>query len=66
MAECIIQLRGGKTLRCPAYPDECAYVRICDKDENELYYWHWDEWEYEPTEVMGAIIGACNEILKDV
>lgn len=57
--ECVLAGVGsGRELRCPAYPEECTYVRIV-VDGLEIAYWIEDEWRDAPAEVMGAIIGAA-------
>jgi hypothetical protein len=53
-----VELADGRTLRCPAYPDECDYARVCDGDGQEIAYWHYNEWERAPAEVMGAIVAT--------
>lgn len=55
--ECIIELANGKSLHCPAFPDDCDYVRIV-QGGYEIAYWIYNEWAECPREVMGAIIGA--------
>ena len=49
----------GGSIRCPSFPNECSYVRVCDDDGNEIAYWVADEWREAPEEVMGAIIGCA-------
>lgn len=56
--ESSVALPGGWELRCPAYPEECSYVRILNRDGREVGYWNEDEWRLDPAEVMGAIVGA--------
>ena len=56
--ECVTEVCCGRTLRCPAAPAPCDYVRVCDHDGSELVYWDKQEWADDPAEVMGAIIGA--------
>lgn len=55
----------GWTLRCPAYPAPCNYVRFCDEEENEHAYWCSDEWKDAPEEVMGAIMGVLRLVRED-
>lgn len=55
--ETVVPLEGGRELRCPAYPAECDYVRIC-LGGIEIAYWISDEWVTDGTGVMGAIVGA--------
>jgi hypothetical protein len=60
--ECSISITGRVSLVAPAYPDECSYVRVVDSHNGEeLAYWDHKEWEEDPTDVMGAIIGLLNE-----
>jgi len=63
--ECVVNLETGNTLRCPAYPKACVYVRIVDPFGNEVAYWHSDEWHEDPEGVMGAIIGSMNSVNED-
>lgn len=56
--ECVVKTEGGRELRCPAFPEECSYVRVTEDDGTEVAYWTYTEWEEDPQEVMGAIIGA--------
>jgi hypothetical protein len=57
--ETIITLTNGREMRCPAYPEECDYVRITQSGY-ELAYWTNEEWEESPKEVMGAIMGCAH------
>jgi hypothetical protein len=54
--ECAIQLRDGREIRCPAYPEPCTYVRIVNQAGAEQCYWNCKEWRTAPEEVMGAIM----------
>lgn len=63
--ECVIHLRPGARIRCPAYPEDCTYVAI-DIDEIEVGYWDIAEWTQEPAEVMGAIMGVLAVALSGV
>jgi len=60
--ECVIDNpQSGTSIHCPAFPEECSYVRVCDDSGNEIGYWIVDEWCESPEqamEVMGAILGA--------
>ena len=71
--EAIILTIPGTQLRCPAFPNDVDYLRVCDDLGNEIAYWSVDEWRnmplsganYEPEygqngsmEVIGAIAGA--------
>lgn len=60
--EFIITLED-KQIRCPAYPNDCEYVRITDLEGEEVVYWHFNEWQEKPQEVMGAILGAIGNNL---
>ena len=59
-SECVIKVGENRYLCCPAFPKDCDYVRIVE-DGEEIAYWDYMEWEQEPQEVMGAIMGAANE-----
>jgi hypothetical protein len=58
--ECIIRTVNGNELRCPAYPEDCHFVRVTNSEGQQIQsaYWNYMEWEEAPQEVMGAIIGA--------
>lgn len=56
--ECSLPLPWGGELRAPAWPEECDYVRIIRADGSEALCWNQDDWSSEPSEVMGAILGA--------
>ena len=62
--ECVIMNpSGGTSIHCPAFPEDCSYVRVCDALGNEIAYWVVDEWAEsteQAMEVMGAILGAFN------
>lgn len=53
-----------KEIRCPAYPEECDYVRITDLEGNEVVYWHFNEWQEEPQLVMGAILAVIGNPIE--
>jgi hypothetical protein len=55
--ESSITLPKGKAV-FPAHPAECTYIRVLDENDKEIGYWDVNEWEEEPTEVMGAIMGC--------
>ena len=55
--EVVVQLAKGRELRCPTFPAECQYARVC-VGGLEVGYWHMDEWQQAPGEVMGALVGA--------
>lgn len=57
--ECTLEIGGSyRQIRCPAFPDECSYIRIV-VDSLEIAYWDKGEWHTAPAEIMGAIIGAA-------
>ena len=59
--ECTIPTVNGESLRFPSWDADhegCGYVRIVDKDGNELLYWDSQEWAEDPKLVMGSILGA--------
>jgi hypothetical protein len=56
--ECILQVHTGFTLRTPAYPENCDYVRVCDPLGREVSFWNTQELQESPEEVMGAVVGA--------
>jgi hypothetical protein len=56
--EIAILAHSGFYLKCPAFPQDCDYVRITDPLGREIGYWVSDEWRESPAEVMGAILGA--------
>lgn len=58
-SECIVPLANGRALHCPAYPQECDYLRIVH-DGCELGFWTSSEWDEAPTEVIGAVIGLAH------
>jgi len=60
-----IPLETGAELRCPSYPEPCAYVRIVDPIVGEVAYWDSQEWAEDPEGVMGAILGAMNSRNED-
>ncbi len=60
--EAFIPLPSGNFLAFPTTdenPEGCDYIRIVGKSGCELGYWSYEEWEEDPTEVMRAIMGAC-------
>ena len=56
--ECVFQLADGRSVRCPAYPANCEYVRILDADGAEEAYWGFDERGKAPKDVVEAFMGA--------
>jgi phosphosulfolactate phosphohydrolase-like enzyme len=64
--ECVSQTTAGVEVRCPAWPQPCSYVRVC-QGGFEIGYWVADEWRDQPEEVAGAIFGALarSEGLQD-
>jgi hypothetical protein len=60
--EYVVALANGKTIRTDSYAANAggsSYVRVCNRDGEEIAYWIHNEWESEPELVMGAILGAC-------
>lgn len=57
-SECILRTPSGRELRCPAHPEPCHYVRVCEGGF-EIAYWNMDELREDPEEVMAAIMGAA-------
>lgn len=57
-AECAVDILGSPRQLCsPAYPQACDYVRVVVAGL-EVAYWTSDEWQDDPSVVMGALIGA--------
>lgn len=55
----VLTLKNGFTVRSDSEEYELGeYVRICDEQGTELLYWDNAEWQENPVEVMGAILGA--------
>lgn len=52
-----IELANGRVVCCPAYPEDCTYVRVVDQGY-ELGYWICDDWRDAPMICMGAIMGV--------
>lgn len=65
MLDEFVIILDDKQIRCPAYPEDCDYVRITDLEGNEVVYWHWNEWQEEPQEVMGAILAVVGNPIED-
>lgn len=64
-----IPLPNGGFLSCGPTEDGGMfgqYVRICDKDGNEILYWDAQEWADDPILVMGAIFGAATTSIKEL
>ncbi len=59
--ECVIRISDRMSLVCPAYPEDCSYLRLVIDDKIECGYWHWEEWQDDPQNVMGAIMCIMNE-----
>ena len=57
--ESAVKIRNGNSIRMPAFPEECSYVRVINPFGEEVAYWISDEWKDDPQEVMGAILGAA-------
>lgn len=59
LTECVIDIAGGpRQLRSPSYPANCHYVRIT-VDGFEIAYWNEDEFKEDPSQVVGALMGAA-------
>lgn len=59
--EAIVPIEGGGSLRTDTHdehPEGASYLRVCDRDGNEIAYWSYTEWEEAPEEVIGAVVGA--------
>ena len=55
--EVIVKLADGCTVRSGSEHRTAGdYVRICDENNKEIAYWHFDEWGDEPTRIMEAVI----------
>lgn len=57
--EAVISLANGRELRCPSFPEPCSYVRVVHCG-HELMCWHVNEWQADPADTMGAILGCTN------
>jgi hypothetical protein len=62
--ETVIELASG-SVRCPAHPAPCEYVRVCDENGDEVVYYDKQEWIDEPVDVMGALLGAMRMLSSD-
>lgn len=60
LVETVIELRPGVELRCPAFPQECSYVRITDGG-NEVRYWEPAVWRCVPGVALGSLMGMIRE-----
>jgi hypothetical protein len=40
------------------------YVRVCERDGEEIAYWSSDEWAEDPQLVIGALVGALEGIAR--
>lgn len=56
--ECIVALANGRTLRFPAHPASCRYIRV-EHAGHELGYWVSDEFSADAENVLGAILGLA-------
>jgi len=63
--ETVIELKNGGSVRCPAHPAPCDYVRVCDEGGEEIVYYDKQEWIDEPVDVMGALLGAMRMLTSD-
>jgi hypothetical protein len=59
------QLDGGGSLRTAAKAEEAEYVRVCDRRERELMYWHADEFGEDFPTVMGAALALACDVIRD-
>jgi hypothetical protein len=57
--EAAITHSNGAQIRFEAYPESVSYVRVLDATGEEIAYWTIDELQEDPSDVMGAIFGAC-------
>jgi len=57
--ECVVSLTNGRTLRTPAHPATCTYVRV-EHAGHELGFWTSDEWTHDGEIVVGAIVGLAH------
>jgi hypothetical protein len=70
-AELEIPLANGCRLCCGEGEDYRygGYLRIIDKDNNEVLFWESTEWQEDPESVMGAVFSAAltpfEELVKD-
>ena len=65
LPECIVatNLITEITIRVPAHPLPCTYVRVVGPDDLELVYWDYEEWQEDSElECMGAIMGVIKEV----
>ena len=64
--EIIVHLANGNTIRSEGDDHLAgAYVRICDPNGTELFYWDKLEWAESPEEVMGAILISAQTCVKE-
>lgn len=57
--EVVLTVENGMQLRADGEDrDGTSYVRVCDRNGDEVAYWNEDEWRDDPAVVMGAIVGA--------
>lgn len=56
--ESVLRVHTGFQLRTPAYPEPCSYLRVCDPIGRETAYWNSAEWQEDPEDVLGAVVGA--------
>lgn len=62
MAEITIPLPWGGSLCCGEgeHYQWGGYVRVCDRDGNEILYYDKQEWADEPESVMGALLSCAD------
>ena len=56
--EVMLVAHTGFQLRYSSEAEGVDYVRVCDPLGREVAYWVSDEWQEDPTNVMGAMLGA--------
>lgn len=56
--EAVVYLVNGLELRSPSFPAPCEYLRVVDAGGTEVVYYDQNEFAEDPTEVMGALMGA--------
>jgi len=62
---CLTIKESGNKLCFLTHLTPCDHIRVLDPEGKEIAYWDEKEWEEEPAEVMGAIMGAlCSLVTK--
>ena len=62
--ETVIELASG-SVRWSAHPAPCEYIRVCDENGYEVVYYDKQEWDDEPVDVMGALLGSMRMLSSD-